>query len=311
MAKTLEEIDVAFRRQQSEKIKKETKEQIEEERQEAKRIKKTKMLMILCFLMGMVIFIYPSLSDYVARRNVIDGANYYEQQLTDLSDEKIVKMLEEAKAYNDSLQGNPVPDPFIPGSGRIIPENYFTILDMGDSIMGYVDIPSINVYQPIRHDTSEEVLKNGAGHIEQTALPIGGKGNLAVVTAHTGFAGAAMFDRLVELENGDKFLIHVLDRTFTYQVDDIKVILPEEVESLLPVVDKDYVVLMTCTPYGVNSHRLLVRGERIPNAPSSEQTTETVPFPWKLVVMIVVAVVLFIGIILGSMYRRKVKQRHL
>ena len=262
-----------------------------------------RILLILAFLLGLAIFIYPTLSDYLVRRIVIQEADTYEKHITQLRDEVIEQMWEEARAYNDSLNGNPVPDPFIPGSGRVLPENYLSVLDVGDGIMGYVEIPDIKVYLPIYHGASEEVLEKGAGHIEQTTLPIGGVGNLSVITAHTGLPKAEMFNRLIELKNGDVFLIHVLDETFTYEVDDIKVILPEEIESLLPVAGEDYVTLVTCTPYGVNSHRLLVRGMRIENREDVARGMENSLFPWRLVLMIVIAVLLFV-LFLGWNYRK-------
>ena len=264
-----------------------------------------KTFLVLAFLLGLAIFIYPTLSNYVVKRNVIRGASSYEKEITQLSDDVIEEMWEEARAYNDSLNGNPVPDPFIPGSGRVLPENYLSVLDMEDGIMGYVDIPNINVYLPLRHGTSEEILEKGAGHIEQTALPIGGRGNLSIITAHTGLAGAEMFDRLIEVVDGDIFRIHVLDETFTYEVDDIRVILPDDIESLLPVEGEDYVTLVTCTPYGVNSHRLLVRGTRIPNIPSEQNPIEEVAFPWEMVIMIVAAILLFLLLLLWNNRRDK------
>ena len=264
--------------------------------------------MILTFLIGLAIFIYPALSDYIARRNVVQGANTYKRQITDLSDEKIEKMWQEARAYNDSLTGNPVPDPFIPGSGRVLPENYLRVLNMGDDIMGYINIPKIKVYLPILHGASEEALIKGAGHIEQTTLPIGGEGNLAVITAHTGLASAEMFNRLIELETGDTFMIHVLDEVLTYEVDDIRVILPEEIESLFPVDGEDYVTLVTCTPYGVNSHRLLVRGSRIPNTEQMMRTIEKAPFPYELLVIIGVALFIVTSVLIWD-FRKEQNQR--
>lgn len=252
-----------------------------------------RILLAFAFLVGLVIFTYPTLSDYIARQNITKGANTYNEKITQLSDEEIEQMWKEARAYNDSLNGTPVPDPFIPGSGRVLPENYLRVLNMEDGIMGYVNIPDIRVYLPIRHGVTEETLEKGAGHIEQTTLPIGGIGNLSVITAHTGHTGAEMFNRLIDLVAGDTFMIHVLDETFTYEVDDIRVILPDEIESLLPVEGEDYVTLVTCTPYGVNSHRLLVRGTRIPNVPDIERVTETVSvFPWRLLFMILIAIFL-------------------
>jgi len=268
-----------------------------------------RILLILAFLLGLSIFIYPTLSDYLVRRIVIQEADAYEKHIAQLNEEEIERMWKEARAYNDSLNGNPVPDPFIPGSGRVLPENYLSVLDMGDGIMGYVEIPDIRVYLPIYHGASEAVLDKGAGHIEQTTLPIGGIGNLSVITAHTGLPKAEMFNRLVELKDGDIFLIHVLDETLTYKVDDIKVILPEEIENLLPVEGEDYVTLVTCTPYGVNSHRLLVRGTRIENIEDVERTTDESVFPWKLVLMIVITVVLFILILVWSHRQEKMRGR--
>ena len=319
MAKDIEEIEREFESRQKEEIDADSQpDDFENSDRNLLRKEKrigviksgiSKLIIILLFLIGMGIFIYPTASDYVARKNVIQGATHYERQITDLSDEVIKEMWEAAKTYNDSLNGDPVPDPFIPGSGRILPENYLKVLDTEDGIMGYVDIEKIKVYLPIYHGSSDKVLEKGAGHIEQTTLPIGGEGNLSVITAHTGYSGAEMFNRLIELIEGDIFKIHVLDETFTYQVDDIKVIEPEEIESLLPVEDKDYVTLVTCTPYGVNSHRLLVRGERIANAPEQVQTNvEEVPFPWKLVVMVAIAVVLFIVVLLWNHWREKMRR---
>ena len=300
MAKPLKEIESDFNQEIKEREPQRSKET------KANKSKLGVLIMILVFLMGMGFFIYPTLSDYLARKNVIRGASEYRHTITDLSQEQMDKMWAEAEEYNDSLNGDPVPDPFIPGSGRILPENYIKVLDMKDGIMGYIEIPKIRVYLPIYHGASDEVLELGAGHIEQTTLPIGGSGNLSVITAHTGFSKAEMFNRLIELKNNDIFSIRILDKILTYQVDDIRTILPEEIESLLPVDGKDYVTLVTCTPYGVNSHRLLVRGIRIPNAPEQMLSEiEEIPFPWKLVVMVAVAFILFLIVFLWNNKRKR------
>ena len=270
-----------------------------------RNLKIDKLLLVLFFIIGMSIFIYPPLSDYIARRNVVVGANSYEQNISSLSTEEKNRLMAEAKEYNDSLSNETVEDPFIPGSGRAISANYNKVLNTEDGIMGYVDIRKISVYLPIRHGSSEDVLTKGAGHIEQTHLPIGGEGNLSVVTAHTGFAGADMFNRLIELEIGDTFMLHVLDQTTTYRVDDISVIDPEDIEKLLPVEGKDYTTLITCTPYGVNSHRLLVRGIRIPNVEEAIATTREIPFPWRLVVMSGISIFIFIVILVWNSRRDK------
>jgi len=245
-----------------------------------------RIALILVFLIGLTIFVYPVLSDYIARRNVITGANKYNQLVVDLSASEIEKMWEMARLYNDSLNGAPVTDPFVAGRGNILPANYLSVLDTGDGIMGYVDIEKINAYLPIYHGVSDEVLEKGAGHMPQTPLPIGGLGNLSVLTAHTGQTTAEMFDRLTEMVEGDIFVIRILDEIFTYEVDNIKIILPHETESLIPEAKKDLVTLITCTPYGVNSHRLLVRGSRIANRPEVLPSVEQVAFPWRLIMMV-------------------------
>ena len=266
-------------------------------------------LLILVFFLGLAIFTYPALSDYMTRRNVAQGATTYGEQITQLSDEVIAGMWEEARVYNDSLNGVPVPDPFIPGSGRVLPENYRSVLDVGEGIMGYVDIPNINVYLPIRHGVSDEVLEKGAGHIEQTTLPIGGIGNHSILTAHTGLTSAEMFNRLTEVVKGDMFLLHVLDKTFTYEVDEITVILPEEIEKLLPVEGEDYVTLVTCTPYGVNSHRLLVRGTRIPNVRNVEPEVVQVSRLRILIIGVVVAILIIFLVIWLKQKDRKRQEK--
>ena len=268
-----------------------------------------KVLLVLFFIIGMAIFIYPPFSDYIARRNVVVGANKYELNTSSLSSEEKNRLLTEAKDYNDSLSNEKVEDPFIPGSGRAISANYNKVLNTEDGIMGYVDIPSLSIYLPIRHGSGEDALTKGAGHIEQTHLPIGGEGNLSVVTAHTGFTGADMFNRLIEMKKGDTFMLHVLDQTTTYQVDDIAVIDPEDIEKLLPVGDKDYATLVTCTPYGVNSHRLLVRGERIPNVEEAITVAREIPFPWRLVVMTGISLAIFVVILGWNMTSAKKSKR--
>ena len=171
----------------------------------------------------------------------------------------------EAEKYNENLAGDPVHDPFIMGSGYVLPDNYQEVLNLnGDGVMGYVEIPSIDVYLPIYHGTSEETLEKGAGHLDVTALPIGGLNRHSVISAHRGLPSAQLFTRLDEMEEGDVFYLHILDRILAYEVDQITVIEPEELSSLAPEADKDLVTLLTCTPYAVNTHRLLVRGTRVP-----------------------------------------------
>lgn len=222
---------------------------------------------LLCiFLIGACIAGYPSVSNYLAKNNSIEAIQEYRAYTTSLSAQEIQLQKEAAIVYNENLAGDPVHDPFVPNSGVALPENYTSVLNVaGDGIMGYLDIPSVDIQLLISHGASEEVLEKYVGHIEQTSLPIGGANSHAVLTAHTGLPSAKLFTDLRDVKKGDHFYIYVLDEKLTYEVDQIQVILPEEIEQLRVVHGEDYVTLLTCTPYGINTHRLLVRGKRIPN----------------------------------------------
>jgi sortase A len=211
---------------------------------------------LLIFAVGAGIFLYPAVSNFLAERNQSNVIHTYQAKVNELDQEEIDEAWAEAIEYNENLAGDPVHDPFVMGSGYVLPDNYEEVLNLnGDGVMGYVEIPKIDVYLPIYHGTSEEVLAEGAGHLDVTALPIGGEGNHSVISAHRGLPSAELFTRLDEMEEGDTFYIHVLDQTLAYEVDQIEVILPEELTLLQPEEGKDLVTLLTCTPYAVNTHR--------------------------------------------------------
>ena len=179
---------------------------------------------------------------------------------------------EKAKAYNEALLPSVLPDSFAVAQAEgEDSEAYRTYMDclnpLGDGMMGTVEIPKINVKLPVFHTTEETVLEQAAGHLQGSSLPVGGESTHAVISAHRGLPSAALFTDLDRLEEGDHFLLHILDDTLCYQVDQILVVEPEETESLAVEEGKDLVTLLTCTPYGVNSHRLLVRGHRVPYEP--------------------------------------------
>lgn len=242
-----------------------------------KRKKKKRNLLLLLaplllFAAGAGIFLYPAISNYLAERQQTEVIHTYQAKVNEMDQAEIDAAWQEAVVYNENLAGDPVHDPFIMGSGYVLPDNYEEVLNVdGDGVMGYIDIPKIDVYLPIYHGTSEEVLAEGAGHLEMTALPIGGENRHSVISAHRGLPSAELFTRLDEMEAGDQFYIHVLDQTLAYEVDQIEVILPEELSLLQPEEDKDLVTLLTCTPYAVNTHRLLVRGTRVPYVESAVQ----------------------------------------
>lgn len=206
---------------------------------------------------------YPAVSSYLAQRHQIRAVAEYDASVQAAMQERLAEEWEKAQEYNESLAGEPVHDPFLEGSGMALPQNYREVLRVFDT-MGAVEIPKIGVNLPIYHGTDAQTLEKGVGHLRQTALPIGGAGTHAVLTGHTGLPNAKMFDGLTRLEIGDKFYLHVLGETLAYEVDALNVVKPEEVKLLNPVPGEDHVTLLTCTPYGVNTHRLLVRGVRVP-----------------------------------------------
>ena len=213
------------------------------------------LLPVLLLLLGMGILCYPGVSSFV---NGLHGSYAIAQFQTRVENEDIALEKEKAAAYNEWVRRcgkaqTPSAD---------MPE-YEKILDFGGGMMGYLEIPCIQLKMPIYHGTGEQTLARGIGHMEQTALPVGGKGNHTVLTGHTGLPSARIFDDLTQLEIGDLFQIHILSDTLRYRVDQIRVVLPSEGEDLAAEEDRDYCTLVTCTPYGINTHRLLVRGSRV------------------------------------------------
>ena len=230
---------------------------------------------VFVFLAGVGIFLYPTVSNWMAEHNQSEIIHSYQDKVSEFSGQQLAEEWEKAVVYNENLTGDPVHDPFVMGSGYVIPENYEETLNLnGDGVMCYLEIPKIGVNLPVYHGASEEVLEKGAGHLEATTLPIGGQGRHSVISAHRGLPSAELFTRLDEMEVGDVFYIHVLDQTLAYEVDQIETILPEELEKLAAEDGKDLVTLLTCTPYAVNTHRLLVRGSRIEYVQPDEETMQ-------------------------------------
>ena len=232
---------------------------------------RSNIILILIFLVGLSVMLYPTISDYVNQKNQSRAVASYSEEVENLSDVDYQAYFDAADDYNRRLAETP--DAFYR------PEEvsgYTDTLDVsGTGIMGYITIPKIGVELPVYHGTSDGVLQVAAGHLEGSSLPVGGAGTHAVISAHRGLPSAKLFTNLDELEVGDTFTITVLDRVLTYEVDQISIVLPTETDLLQPVEGKDYVTLMTCTPYGINSHRLLVRGKRIENAENQKHIRVT------------------------------------
>lgn len=247
-------------------------------------MKNEKILLIIAIIfiiVGTGIFLYPSISNYFAEKNHVEAIRNYDKMVVKIGEDSLKKEKEKAQIYNENLSGDPVHDPFVLGSGYALPENYKEVLNIsGDGIMGYIQIPKISVDLPIYHGTSEEVLEKGVGHIQNTSVPIGGNSTHSVLTGHTGLPNAELFTRLDELVVGDIFYIHILNDILTYKVYEIKVVLPDNIDELRITSGEDLVTLVTCTPYGVNSHRLLVKAKRVEYEDYTENnnsgnTTET------------------------------------
>ena len=220
---------------------------------------KTNIILVIIFLIGLSVMLYPSFSNYWNSRVQSQAVASYNNEVQKMSTEDYDKMFNEAEEYNNALKN--ISDPF---QNYESISNYEDVLNIsGTGIMGYVTIDKIDVELPIYHGTSEGVLQIGVGHLGGSSLPVGGVGTHTVLSAHRGLPSAELFSDLDKLEVGDTFLITVLNRVLTYQVDQIRIVLPEDVSELQVDPDKDYATLMTCTPYGINTHRLLVRGVRV------------------------------------------------
>ena len=237
-----------------------------------------RVLTVIClvlFLAGAAALLYPAVSNWMADRqhDAIIAANQTAVAKEDTS--AIDAAWQEAVRYNESLIGQPVHDPFVPGSGYAIPANYNEVLNVnGDGVMGSIEIPKIGVDLPIYHGTGDDSLSRGVGHIESTALPIGGPSTHAVLTGHRGLPSAELFTRLDELQPGDTFVLTILGRKLAYKVTGTDTVLPDQLESLAVQDGRDLVTLVTCTPYGVNTHRLLVHAERTEYKPELERASD-------------------------------------
>ena len=222
------------------------------------------ILIVLVFLAGIAVFLYPTVSNYLYKKNSSKAITSHAENLSKLSPEVIAEEKEAVRRYNKSLFENAVvlTDPFDPDAYPITDGEYTELLAF-DDVMAYIEIPAINVYLPIYHGTEEETLLIGVGHLENTSLPAGGESTHAVLSAHCGLPSARLFTDLNLLREGNIFRIQVLDETLTYQVYEIETVDPDDSSSLFIQEGEDLVTLITCTPYGKNTHRLLVHGRRI------------------------------------------------
>lgn len=260
------------------------------------------------FLVGLSIFLYPTVSNWLATRVHYSQVSTYDKKVMALKNEEIERREREAKEYNEKLQkeNQTVTDPFSENKNDDS-RSYVDVLNLGE-VMGYVEIPKIDVKLPIYHGTSEAVLSRGVGHIEKSSLPVGGEGTHTILTGHRGLPSAVLFTDLDKLKETDVFYIHSLDKVLAYQVDQIKVVLPNETNDLTIVEGQDYATLITCTPYGVNTHRLLIRGHRIPYNEQAKKEEEKAK-PLMIDKRMVAASAVIASTLLFVIYKRRKKKK--
>lgn len=259
---------------------------------------------ILIFVLGLMIAIYPIISNYYYTVENNNQVKDFQEAVSEMPDKEVLERIDLAKAYNDTLDPSRLADPYTEREKKGV-ENYARMLEVREKI-GYIDVPKINQQIPVYAGTSEDVLQHACGHLEGTSLPIGGKDTHAVITAHRGLPQVKLFRDLDKMEVGDLFFFTNVKETLAYKVDQILVVEPWDFEPVLVVEGKDLMTLLTCTPYMINSHRLLVRGHRVPYVPEVKEEIERAKFNYKSLIVpgIVLAVVMVI-IFLYIRHRRR------
>lgn len=260
------------------------------------------------FIIGMSLLLYPTVSDWWNSMHQSRAVEGYKKTVDSIDDNKYEQILNEAYEYNKKLSQN--------GGGNFLLtdeelEKYNSVFDIdGAGMMCYIEIPVLQTTLPVYHGTSDSVLSAGVGHIAGSSLPVGGEGTHCVLSGHRGLPSAKLFTNLDKLVEGDTFILHVLDESLTYEVDRIRIVKPEDTSNLLIEPDKDYCTLVTCTPYGINTHRLLVRGRRIESASdaSVRVTSDAVQIDTVIVAAFIAVPILLILFIVLLVKTRKRKR---
>ena len=266
------------------------------------------VVFVLIFLVGLSLLLYPSVSDYWNSFHQSRALAEYSSQVEELDKEAYDQMWAKAEAYNQTLLSDP--DRFTMTEEE--QAEYDDLLNVSDiGIMGSIEIPAIDCSLPIYHGTQESVLQVAVGHLEGSSLPTGGKGTHCVLTGHRGLPRARLFTDLDKLKKGDFFVLKVLDRTMTYEVDQILTVDPYDMSALEIDPEQDYCTLATCTPYGINTHRLLVRGHRVENQETSSdpQKTEEERDRKPIVTIGITALLLLAVLLLGAGFVIRRKRR--
>lgn len=270
-----------------------------------RKVSVTTIILIIILLAGLSLLLYPTVSDWWNSFHQSRAISDYTAQVDAMSDADYEAMLQRAREYNASLWTKS--NRYYPSEAEMA--EYESLLDVtGNGMMSYIEIPSINVSLPIYHGIDESVLQVGVGHIVGTSLPVGGEGTHCVISAHRGLPSAKLFSNLDKMKEGDLFVLRTLHETLTYEVDQIRIVLPDEMDELDLVEGEDYCTLLTCTPYGINTHRLLVRGRRTANqegARVDEDAVQIHAYTVALYMAVPILGVLFIWILLKGRRNKK------
>lgn len=268
------------------------------------------IVLLLIFLVGLSLLLYPTVSDYWNSLHQSRAIAGYTEQVSTLDDETYDRLLAEAQAYNATLADKA--DRFKLSDDELAAYNN-TFCVPGTNVIGYIDIPKIDVYLPIYHGTDESVLQVGVGHLEGSSLPVGGPGTHTVISGHRGLPSARLFTDLDQLVEGDTFTLYVLDEVLNYQVDQILIVEPTDLSALQLEDGQDYCTLVTCTPYGINTHRLLVRGHRVADdgtgTSANVRVTADAMQIDTAVVAPLVAVPLLILLLIGLLFKTRKRNR--
>ncbi|KIR02585.1 Sortase A, LPXTG specific [Lachnospiraceae bacterium TWA4] len=256
--------------------------------------------------MGLSLLLYPTISDLWNKKHQTQVIAVFEKQIQEIDSKQAEALLAQAKEYNKKLDEASDRLEFLAGHY----DEYKNTLNIDDSgVMGYIDIPQIGVKVPIYHGTSEDVLQVAIGHVDWSSIPVGGKGTHAVLSGHRGLPSAKLFTDLDRIKQGDVFEIHVANEVLHYEVDKISEVRPSDTSLLLPEEDKDYCTLVTCTPYGINTHRLLVRGKRISPAKldMGDVVSEAYTVSSYLIILISVVIVSILYSLVLFIRKKKIK----
>lgn len=266
-----------------------------------KKIKNEYIFLIILFV-GVVLLAYPSVSNYINSFSASRVISEYSERIMSMNDESLAEELKKAKEYNEKYS-NSLGD-FLSDERQ---EEYNSLLNLSkDGVMGYIEIPKIGVKLPIYHGTDDSVLSVGVGHVDWSSLPVGGYGSHCVLSGHRGLPSAKLFSDLDMMDTGDYFKIEVCKEVLTYEIDQISVIIPEDLEMLKAITGDDMCTLVTCTPYGINTHRLLITGHRIENIKNYNVVSDATKVDARIVALFIAIPILVISFI-AVMFKKEKK----